>query len=63
MLVSLGLERANKKIIGRDLYRYAIGGRTFDGINEKFAAKFDSTCLKRSLRPAGWTFYEVGADA
>src|SRR5580658_6442445 len=61
MLVRLGLERANPKIIGCDLYRYAIAGRTFDGINEKFVAKFCSTCLQRSPRPAGWTFYEADA--
>ena len=63
MLVRLGLERANPKIVGCDLYRYAIGGRTFDGIDREFVKRFCSTCLKRSPRPAGWTFYEAGADA
>jgi hypothetical protein len=57
MLVRLALERANPKIIGCDFYRYALTGRTLDGINEKFITKFCSTCLKRSPRPAGWTFY------
>jgi hypothetical protein len=57
MLVRLGLERANPKIIGCDLFRYAVGGRTLDGINEKFVARYCSACLKRSPRPSGWTFY------
>jgi Domain of unknown function (DUF4365) len=57
MLVRLGLERANPKIIGCDLYRYAIGGRSFDAIDQEFVKRFCRTCLKRSPRPAGWTFY------
>lgn len=55
MLVRLALERANPKIIGCNLYRYALGGQTLDGINQAFVKRFCSTCLKRSPRPAGWT--------
>ena len=58
MLVRLALERANPKIIGCRLYRYALGGRMLDGINQKFVERFCSTCLQRSPRPAGWTFYD-----
>ena len=58
MLVRLALDRANPKIIGCQLYRYALGGRTLDGINQKFVERFCSACLQRSPRPAGWTFYD-----
>lgn len=56
-LVRLGLERANPKIIGCGFYGYALGGRSFDEINQKFVKRFCSTCLKRSPRPVDWTFY------
>lgn len=56
MLVRLALERANPKMIGCLRYRYRIGGRTLDGINQEFVKRFCSTCLERSPRPAGWTF-------
>jgi hypothetical protein len=58
MLDRLALERANPKIIGCNVYRYALGGRSLDDIDEKFRRRFCSTCLKRSPRPAGWTFYD-----
>jgi hypothetical protein len=58
MLVRLGLERANPKMIGCLRYRYRIGGRTLDGINQEFVKRFCSTCLERSPRPAAWTFYD-----
>ena len=56
MLVRLALERANPKIIGCHLYRYGLGGRTLDGINQEFVKRFCSTCLERSPRPLAGRF-------
>ena len=58
MLDRLALELANPKIVGCDVYRYALGGRSLDDIDEEFRRRFCSTCLKRPPRPAGWTFYD-----
>ena len=58
MLVRLGLERANPKVIGCLRYRYSIGGRTLDGANQEFLKRFCRTCPERSPRPTGWTFYD-----
>lgn len=58
ILDRLGLERANPKIIGCNIYRYALGGQSLDEIDEEFKRRFCSTCLKRTPRPAGWSFYD-----
>jgi hypothetical protein len=58
MLDRLGLERANPKIIVCNLYQYALGGPSLDEIDQEFKRRFCSTCLKRSPRPAGWSFYD-----
>jgi hypothetical protein len=56
MLDRLGLERANPKIIGCNIYRHALGGPSLDEIDQEFKRRFCSTCLKHSPRPAGWFF-------
>ena len=58
MLDRLGLERANPKIIGCNLHRYALGGKELDSIDEVFKRRFCDSCLDRVPRPAGWTFYD-----
>jgi hypothetical protein len=58
MLVRLGLQRANPKIIICQLFRYAIGGRSLDGIDENFKRRFCDTCIVRVPRPSGWSFYD-----
>jgi hypothetical protein len=57
MLDRLALERANPKIIGCNLHRYALAGRELDNIDRAFKAKFCNACPDRVPRPAGWTFY------
>jgi hypothetical protein len=54
----LALERANPKIIGCGLHRYAIGGRALDDIDQRFKAQFCDACPDKIPRPAGWTFYD-----
>jgi hypothetical protein len=58
MLDRLALERANPKIIGCNLHRYAIAGRELDNIDQAFKAEFCDVCPDRVPRPAGWTFYD-----
>lgn len=58
MLDRLALERANPKIIGCGLHRYAIGGRALDDIDRQFKARFCDACTDKVPRPAGWTFYD-----
>lgn len=58
MLDRWGLDRANPKIIGCNIYRYSLGGRSLDDIDQEFKTRFCSTCLKRSPRPVGWSFYD-----
>jgi hypothetical protein len=58
MLDRLALERANPKIIGCNLHRYAIAGRELDSTDRAFKAKFCEACPDRVPRPAGWTFYD-----
>jgi hypothetical protein len=58
MLDKWGLERANPKIIGCNIYRYAVGGPSLDDIDQEFRYRFCGTCLKRFPRPTGWTFYD-----
>jgi hypothetical protein len=54
----LALERANPKIIGCNLHKYAMAGRELDNIDRAFKAKFCDVCPDRVPRPAGWTFYD-----
>jgi len=65
MLDRLGLERANPKIIGCNIYRYTLDGQSLDDIDQEFKRSFCSTCRKRSPRPAGWIFdgQQSGATA
>jgi len=58
MLDRWGLERANPKIIGCNIYRYSLGGQALDDIDREFKTRFCNTCLKRSPRPVGWSFYD-----
>jgi hypothetical protein len=58
MLDWLALERANPKIIGCDLHRYAMAGRELDIIDKAFKAKFCDVCPDRVPRAPGWTFYD-----
>ena len=60
MLARLGLERANPKLIGCGLYGHSLGGPNLDGINARFNQRYCSTCLSRSPRAEGWTFYDGG---
>lgn len=54
----LALERANPKIIGCALHRYAIGGRALDDIDQQFKGRYCDACTDKAPRPAGWTFYD-----
>ena len=56
MLVRLGLERANPKIISCGLHPYALGGRDLDGINARFNERYCSSCPDREPRPDEWKF-------
>jgi hypothetical protein len=58
MLDRLALERANPKIIGCNLHRYAWGGRELDNIDREFKTRFCNSCPDRVPRPADWTFYD-----
>ncbi len=57
-LVKVGLERANPKLLGCTQYGYALGGRSLDATDEEFKRRHCGTCLVRSPRTAGWTFYD-----
>jgi len=57
-LERLSLDRANPKVIGCNLHRYAIAGRELDKIDLAFKAKFCDVCPDRLPRPAGWTFHD-----
>jgi len=57
-LERLALERANPKIIGCGLHRYAIGGRALDDIDQRFTTRYCDACADKVPRPAGWTFYD-----
>ncbi len=54
----LALEHANSKIIGCNLYRYAMAGRALDDIDRTFRAEFCDTCPDRVSHPTGWNFYD-----
>jgi len=58
MLDRLALERANPKIIGCNLHRYAIAGRELDNIDQAFKAEFCHVCPDRVPRPVGWNFHD-----
>ncbi len=58
MLDRLALERANPKIIGCGLHKYAMAGRELDIIDQAFKVKFCDVCPDRVPRPPGWTFYD-----
>jgi hypothetical protein len=58
MLDRLALERANPKIIGCNLHRYALGGLELDNIDLEFKTRFCNSCSDRVPRPADWTFYD-----
>ena len=58
MLDRLALERANPKIIGCNLHRYALDGRELDHIDREFKRRFCSSCPDRVPRPVDWTFYD-----
>jgi hypothetical protein len=58
MLDRLALERANPKIIGCNLHRYALGGRELDNIDREFKTSFCNSCPDRAPRPADWAFYD-----
>ena len=54
----LALERANPKIIGCSLHRYALGGQELDNIDGEFKTRFCNSCSDRVPRSADWTFYD-----
>jgi hypothetical protein len=58
MLDRLALDRANPKIVGCNLRKYAVAGRDLDNIDQAFKAKFCDVCPDRVPRPSGWTFYD-----
>ena len=58
LLDRLALERANPKIIGCNLHRYALGGRELDDMDQAFKTRFCNSCSDRIPRPADWTFYD-----
>jgi hypothetical protein len=60
MLERLALARANPKIIGCELHRYALGGRDLDGINGRFKELYCDSCANRVPRPDDWAFYDEG---
>lgn len=51
MLDRLALERANPKIIGCNLHRYALGGRELDNIDQEFRTRFCTPARTGSLVP------------
>ena len=57
MLVRLGLERANPKIIHCKLHKYALDGADLDGINARFNELYCSGCSDRKRRADNWEFY------
>lgn len=58
MLVRLGLERANPKMIGCSLHRFGLVGAALDEINLQFKNRHCDSCAEKSPHPPGWNYYD-----
>ena len=52
MLDRWGLDRANPKVIGCNVYRYSLGGRSLDDIDREF----------NEVDPIVWTEFRLSLD-